>query len=221
MNRVRVVPILALVFMFLIGAGLYNYLPAEIPTHWNAYGEIDAWSPKNFWSVFMPPLITVVIYLFFLIIPLIDPLRKNFKKFEKTYHFIVDLVLLFFAGIYFFILIAALNKAVRVDTAINISVALLIILLGNRLGQIKKNYFVGFRTPWTLASEKVWVKTHRFAAKLFVVAGFIMLIGAFLKPPLNAVVLLVSLLGVVLIGTIYSYLVFNQLERKGELTDKI
>ena len=41
--------------------------------------------------------------------------------------------------------------------------------LGNVLGKVKRNFYVGIRTPWTIASERVWISTHRLAARLFVV----------------------------------------------------
>ena len=50
---------------------------------------------------------------------------------------------------------------------------LFLILIGNVLGKVKRNFYIGVRTPWTLASEKVWYATHRFAAKAFVIAGLL------------------------------------------------
>ncbi|HMC92889.1 MAG TPA: SdpI family protein, partial [Allosphingosinicella sp.] len=35
------------------------------------------------------------------------------------------------------------------------------VLIGNQLGKSRSMYLVGIRTPWTLASEEVWIRTHR------------------------------------------------------------
>src|SRR5262249_43685722 len=51
------------------------------------------------------------------------------------------------------------------------AVGVLLVVLGNFLGKVTRNFFVGIRTPWTLASEEVWFKTHRLGGKLFVFAG--------------------------------------------------
>ncbi|TRZ77285.1 SdpI family protein, partial [bacterium] len=42
---------------------------------------------------------------------------------------------------------------------------------------IKKNYFIGIRTPWTIESEEVWDITHKRAKYAFIVGGIIMIIG--------------------------------------------
>ena len=50
---------------------------------------------------------------------------------------------------------------------------LLLALLGNVLGKVRRNFWVGVRTPWTLADVRVWERTHRLAAWLFTVAGLV------------------------------------------------
>ncbi len=52
-------------------------------------------------------------------------------------------------------------------------VFLLFAPIGNVLGKVDRNFFVGGRTPWTLADERVWHATHRLAAKIFVAGGMI------------------------------------------------
>jgi len=41
------------------------------------------------------------------------------------------------------------------------------------MGRIRQNYFFGIKTPWTLANEEVWRKTHRFTGYVWVAAGFV------------------------------------------------
>ena len=36
-----------------------------------------------------------------------------------------------------------------------------------------RNFYVGVRTPWTLASPLVWERTHRLAAWLFAGCGLL------------------------------------------------
>lgn len=54
--RVGTIMSLAAVVMVLAtaawGAYVYPSMPAELPTHWNARGQADAFSTKSFWSVF-------------------------------------------------------------------------------------------------------------------------------------------------------------------------
>jgi hypothetical protein len=44
-------------------------------------------------------------------------------------------------------------------------------VLGNYLGKTTRNFFLGIRTPWTLASDEVWRRTHRLGGWTMVGAG--------------------------------------------------
>jgi uncharacterized membrane protein len=93
-------------------------------------------------------------------------------------------------------------------------VCLLIILLGNFLGQVRHNYFVGIRTPWTLADEEVWAKTHRLTGSLFVLAGVLGLATFYGVPrAVAAGVTIGGMLAAALAGIIYSYCLFTAKRR--------
>ena len=83
-DKKEAIPLLVILAMLLVGVGFYNSscLPDRMPTHWNAKGEIDGYGTKGFVLLFYP-LLTLGIYLLMLLVPLIDPLRKNFLKFKK------------------------------------------------------------------------------------------------------------------------------------------
>ena len=55
-------------------------------------------------------------------------------------------------------------------------------VLGNSMGKLRPNYFAGFRTPWTLQSRTVWIKTHRLGGRLLVGGGILILIESRLVP---------------------------------------
>jgi uncharacterized membrane protein len=88
-------------------------------------------------------------------------------------------------------------------------------LMGNVLGRIRRNFYMGVRVPWTLASERVWNDTHRLAAWLMVaggLTGFVMLMAGL---PVAAAL---AVLGVVLVvPVVYSFVHYKQLERRGAL----
>ena len=88
-------------------------------------------------------------------------------------------------------------------------------LLGNVMGKVRRNFYIGVRTPWALANERVWNATHRFAAKTFVLGGVIGLV-------LTAVGVkgwlpFAALMGAALVPVVYSLVVYKQLERRGQL----
>jgi immunity protein, SdpI family len=100
--------------------------------------------------------------------------------------------------------------------AITGGVCLLVALLGNVLGKVRRNFFVGIRTPWTIANERVWNATHRFAAKTFFAGGLIGLLAVILRAPFWTPITAI-LIGA-LVPAIYSLLFYKQLERRGELS---
>jgi uncharacterized membrane protein len=89
------------------------------------------------------------------------------------------------------------------------------VMIGNQLGKSRSMYLIGFRTPWTLASEDVWVKTHRLAGKLMAVGGLLLLPAALLPLPSGVVA---TLLGVIIgvaavVPFVYSYLLWRKERR--------
>src|SRR4051812_48820884 len=68
-----------------------------------------------------------------------------------------------------------LKEGAQFSRIIYASVALLFILLGNFMTKLRPNYFIGIRTPWTLESKEVWIKTHRVVSRVMVLGGILML----------------------------------------------
>jgi len=151
----------------------YPYLPEKIAIHWNYKGVPDDYRNKSF-GLFLLPGIMIIFYLLTMILPKIDPKKSNFKRFQGSYFKIMNGILLFLL----------LFQVVQITSSLGIVnpkyivpelVGLLFIFIGNLSPKFKPNYFVGIRTPWTLANEDVWKKTHRFGGKVFVITGLLLL----------------------------------------------
>ncbi|MEL7298668.1 MAG: SdpI family protein, partial [Pseudomonadota bacterium] len=89
-------------------------------------------------------------------------------------------------------------------------VGLLFVVLGNYMGKLRKNFFIGIRTPWTLASDEVWARTHRLGGYLFVAAGIGLMLSAFIG--MNAWLITTLALGAGLIPVAYSFLLYRKIE---------
>lgn len=201
--------LLIILAMFLVSIYFYPLLPDKVPTHWNFRGEIDGYSGKLMGALLMP-VINLIMYILFILLPLMDPKKENYKLFAGTYKYFRYLFHIFFLGMHVMIITAALGYKVNVTRLTIFSISLLFALMGNVMGRVKHNYFVGIKTPWTLASEEVWTKTHRLAALLWTAGGIagmalsLFNVGSFLV--LMAILLLPSLIPV-----IYSYFIFKKL----------
>ena len=152
---------------------IYPYLPDQVPGHWNIHGQVDAYYPRSF-GAFFPPLLAIAIYLLMLFTPVLDPRRDNYVRFKSAYTFLRWITIIFLVLIYAAAILAALGYQINIGIVVKALVAVLFIMIGNYMGQFRHNYFVGIKTPWTLANEEVWQRTHRIAGRIWVLGGFSM-----------------------------------------------
>ncbi|OPY58442.1 MAG: Immunity protein SdpI [Pelotomaculum sp. PtaU1.Bin035] len=203
-------PLLLIIIGALIaGFIIYPHLPEQVASHWNLKGEVDRYSSRT-WGAFGIPIMTTAIYIMMLLLPLIDPRKQNYQKFTGAYRLFRAVMVVFMIGLYAVIVANALGCQVPVGRVVITGVALLFIVMGNFMGQIRQNYFVGIKTPWTLANEAVWQKTHRLAGRLWVGAGLIGLAAALAGGAVGAVIMGASLGVAVIIPVVFSYLEFRR-----------
>ena len=196
----------------------YPSLPGTVPIHWDAQGHVNGWGPK--WSLFLyGPGMMLGIVLLFSAIPWLSPKKFEVDSFRATYLYIMMVVVGMLAYCHLLILMSALGSiggvVLDVSRAIEGGVCLLIALLGNVMGKVRRNFFVGIRTPWTIANEQVWNATHRFAAKTFFAGGLLGLLAVILRAPFWLPV--AAIIVATLVPVIYSLVFYKQLERRGAL----
>ncbi len=175
----------------------YQNFPDTVPTHWNIYGQPDNWSGKEFAAFFFPGLI-IILYLMMIGLPFFDPMKQRYQEFSKTYQIIRISFILFLSAIYFLASLNALGYKIPIDKVTPLGIGLLFIILGNFLPKVKKNWFVGIRTPWTLSNEDIWNKTHRLGGKIFMFCGLLMIMGIFFDPKIY-----VFLFGIIIFLTLF------------------
>jgi uncharacterized membrane protein len=202
MRQYVIMGILVAIF-FLVAAYYYPVFPEKVASHWNAQGEVDGYMSK-FWGIFLMPLVAVFITLLSLVLPKIDPLKKEFEKFKSSFYVFIDVLLLFFLYIYILTILWNTGTQFNMTRAITPAIGVLFIVVGWLLKNARQNWFVGIRTPWTLSYKRVWEKTHQLASKLFMVSGVLALLGFFF-PDLAIWLLLAPVLATVVISVFYSY----------------
>ena len=208
-----IIPILLIVALFIAGIILYPHLPDKVPSHWNASGQIDAYQSRT-WGAFGMPLMLVGIYALMLYLPYIDPKRENYLKFKSTYKIIRLALVVVFTIIQISVLTSALGGPKNlIPKLVPITIGFLFIVLGNYMPRIKFNWFVGIKIPWTLSNEEVWKGTHRFAGYMFVIAGILMILAAFLPAPLNIILTLTGVVVSAVFSIVYSYFLFVKVNR--------
>lgn len=210
----RVANLVSIAVMILFGAyvaWIYPSLPDPMPTHWNAAGQANEATAK----VIGAPLIAAIplfIFIIFKLIPLVSPRGFRTESFASVLNILMMVSVIFGCVIGFGVIRAGLDESMNVTTYVLIAVGFLLVVLGNFLGKVRKNFFLGIRTPWTLASDEVWAKTHRLGGWCFVVAGIIMTTMGLIAPPnlMNWVIPVVVLIAV--IPVVYSFIIYRKVE---------
>lgn len=192
-----------------VAAYLYPNLPDQIPTHWNIEGEVDDYTAKP-WGVVIMPLAAIFVFVVMRLIPIISPKGFRTDNFMDVVNVFTVAIVGFMSGVAVLVLLEANGQDVRINEMIFAGVGLLFIVLGNYMGKVRKNFFIGIRTPWTLASDEVWSRTHRLGGKVFVLIGIFMMLNGFVRFPVQW--LIASIVVVALLPVIYSYVIYRQVE---------
>ena len=200
------IPFLIIAAAFIASAVVYPRLPATIPTHWNGFeGQPNGYSSRM-WGAWMVPLFLMGMGALLRFLPVIDPRGRNYAKFGGTFEGIMISLMLFALGLHIIVLRAALGYPVNMQRTLPIGVGILFIVIGNLLPRARPNWFIGLRTPWTLSSDRVWEKTHRFGGRIFVAGGILMVLAAFVSAQWAHVVLFAVVLLCSAGALVYSYL---------------
>ncbi|MFA5013071.1 MAG: SdpI family protein [Candidatus Paceibacterota bacterium] len=207
----NIVLLLTVAASFFIAVYFYPLLPDKIISHWNVYGKADDYMPKLFGLLWFPVLL-VILDLLFVIIPKIDPLKKNIESFRKYFDDFILLFNIFFFYLFALTIFANLGFAFNMVWALMPAFAIFFYYIGVMMGNAKRNYFIGIRTPWTLASDKVWEKTHKLGGLLFKVGGILFLLSM-IDPFVGFVVIISYLLAITVFLVVYSYIEFKKEER--------
>lgn len=201
-------PVLAGVLL-VAALAVYAKLPAELPTHWNASGEVDGWMSKSI-AAFLPAALTLGIWALLAVLPRFDPRREHYERFWPTYWLIANVVLLFLALVTGASLAVGLGWRVDVTRLAVLGTGVLFIALGNVMPRLRSNWWMGVRTPWTLSSDRVWRETHRVAGVAFVLAGLVTLASVALPAEVSVWVMIATIVVASLIPAIYSYVAWRR-----------
>ena len=190
----------------------YPHLPAQVATHFNLQGEPNGWSSRLM-AVALVPVIGIFMAFMFTFLPRIDPKKANYAKFGTTWWTVANAALILLALVHVAVLGKAMGWAVDISRIVGLGVGGMFILIGNLMTRIRPNWFMGIRTPWTLSSDTVWRKTHRFGGVAFVIAGVCIAATGLFGSDLALYAAIGSAVAAGLGSVVYSYVVWKGEQR--------
>jgi uncharacterized membrane protein len=191
-----------------VTAYFYPALPESVPIHWNAAGQVDGYGPR--WHLWLlgPGAMTALLLLA-IALPWLSPKQFEVQAAGSTYGYLMAVPIALMGGIELIVLCIGLGVQIEMGRVVPALIFLMLILIGNPMGKVKRNFFMGIRTPWTLASERVWYATHRLAGKLMVGSGVLGLFAVGLGAPYW--LLLAVMLVWAPVASAYSLLLYKRL----------
>ncbi len=191
---------------------VYPSLPKTIPIHFDLEGNPNGFADKDsLWFVMLVmTAVSAGTYLLIKNLPKIDP-KKTAGQSPDVYHKIALVLVVFLSAISILIVYASANGTIRINKVILPLMGLVFAILGNYMHSIKPNYFIGFRTPWTLENEDNWRKTHQLVGKIWVPGGLLLTLTSLLLPAKPGLIVFFSVVAImVIVPGVFSYRYFKK-----------
>jgi uncharacterized membrane protein len=181
-------------------------LPGTVPLRFNAHGV-----PTSYGGPYPPlalmPLAALVLSAIFVALARGEPRRQNLVHSMLAYatRWIGAIAILALVHIWIvYTLITSARGALPLDpTRLVFALAgAMIAVAGSQLNKVRSNFMIGIRTPWTLANDQVWERTHRLARWPAILSGLVILAAALAAPTPILLALTLTVVIVVAAGLI-------------------
>ena len=203
--KLLIITSILILLPMLAGIVIWDMLPQQIPTHWNANGEVDQWGAKAFVVLGFPLILLAAQWLCSLGTSA-DPKKANHSA--KVLNIVLWVIPAISILLHSITYLTALGMDIRMEFIMPLFIGFVLTIIGNYMPKCKQNYTVGIKIPWTLNSEENWNRTHRFAGRFWFACGIAIMLTAFFG---GFVIFTGIAVLMVLAPIIYSYV----LHRKG------
>jgi uncharacterized membrane protein len=195
---------ISLVFVCVV----YTSLPAIIPIHWGLNGEVNGTAPRAI--IFLLGVMPLGMAIFLSLIPKIDPKQDSWARHEKPYRIVIFTITLLLIAVSWLIILASWGVPLKTEKISMLLAGAVFVVFGNLMPRFRHNYLLGIRTPWTLADEGTWQKTHRMGGYAFILMGLCFIVPSLMPGggPVKWIVGFSLFFALLLAIFIYSWAVF-------------
>jgi len=201
---------IAVAAMLGLAAWAWSQIPAgaSVAVHWGIDGSADGFAPKEIALLILPGLGAALAALF-AVLPRFEPRSANLARSGPAYVQVGVALMIVLGLIQLALVLAAVGRPLPMELVVGGTVGGMFVVVGNVLGKVRSNFVFGVRTPWTLASDLSWNKTHRLVGRLFVVLGLAMVAAAIVGDSALIVVLIGGIATILIVAFGYSYRVWK------------
>lgn len=189
---------------------LYPGLPETVPLHYGPDMQPDRFGSKS--ELWVPiGILLGAAFLSYIIITNISKIDPKMEKVDQSSTMVklATTIVAFFSAISMYIIYSTQQGEIK--SLFLVLLGSLFAVLGNLMYNIKPNYFIGIRLPWTLNDDENWKHTHRLAGKLWVAGGlFICAVSLFLPGPWIMPIFIMVILVITVWPTIFSFLLYKK-----------
>lgn len=205
---------LALLFValaFCLSLATYHRLPAQLPVHWGLDGQVDGWMRRPLGAA-MLPIVSLLCALLMIAAPRLVWHAASSEP--RVYPTVVATLAGFLLFMHALLLLFAMGTPLSMLRLMGAATGVLIAVIGNFIGKLPRNRLIGFRLPWTLASDEVWERTHRFAAPIMVAGGLVLFIVSLARQDIRTPLPMLAILAVTTtIPVVKSWLIWRSVQR--------
>jgi uncharacterized membrane protein len=192
-----------------LSAWAWPGVPDRVPVHWNIDGQVDRWGSRAE-GMLIGPVMALLVYALFRVLPRLDPGRANYERFAGAFLALRLAVLAFLAALQAVVISAARGARVDMNAIMPSLVGVLLVVLGNFMGKLRPNWFMGIRTPWTLSSKRSWSGTHQVGGWVLTAIGVLWIVSGRLPGRWPALVSFGSMIAGMLGLVVLSYVLWSR-----------
>ncbi len=200
-----------IIFGFVLSLLVWNQMPDLMASHWDINGDVDRYMNKSTVLLLMP-FISLFIYLLFLNLYKIFPLKEKIEKFKDSYNKFITVIIAFFVYIHALSIVYNMGYEFNMGIMIIPAIAIIFYFSGDIMEKSERNWIIGIRNAWTLSNDMVWEKTNKMGGRLFKLSAIVILLSI-LVPEYMAYILLIMIFGIVFYLTYYSYAEYKKISR--------
>jgi uncharacterized membrane protein len=195
---------------FLVLIPLWDKFPQRVAIHWGLNGQPNGWADKE-WGLLLLPVTNVGLALLFPFLRQFDSRMRGYgpetqASLERVLKILRLATGVFMTAMALLIDAVALGWKLDVLRGVTLGTLILFAVLGNYMPKLRPNRFVGIRTPWTLKSPEVWIRTHRLFGAIMLIGSLALMAPCVFLPSTWSILLLLGFVLLVSLGSmVYSY----------------